>query len=52
MRNLLLWVQVVQERPVLQSKSFLTHTTNRLGKIDEGNTVMDFDPEEISKKCP
>ncbi len=29
---------------------FLTHTTNRLGKIDEGNTVMDFDPEEIIKK--
>lgn len=28
----------------------LTHTTGRLGKIDEGNTVMDFDPEEAAKK--
>ena len=28
----------------------LTHTTTRLGKIDEGNTVMDFDPEEAAKK--
>ncbi len=24
--------------------------TSRIGKIDEGNTVMDFDPEEIEKK--
>ncbi len=29
---------------------FLTHTTTRIGKIDEGNTVMDFDPEETAKK--
>lgn len=29
---------------------FLTHTTSRIGKIDEGNTVLDFDPEEIAKK--
>lgn len=29
---------------------FLTHTTTRMGKIDEGNTVMDFDPEEAAKK--
>ncbi|MCB5269430.1 MAG: GTP-binding protein, partial [Candidatus Cloacimonadaceae bacterium] len=29
---------------------FLTKSTNRLGKIDEGNTVMDFDPEETAKK--
>lgn len=29
---------------------YLTHTTTRLGKIDEGNTVMDFDAEEISKR--
>lgn len=28
----------------------LTNTTNRLGKIEEGNTIMDFDPEEIAKK--
>lgn len=29
---------------------FLSKSTNRLGKVDEGNTVMDFDPEEIAKK--
>lgn len=29
---------------------FLTNTINRLGKIDEGNTVMDFDAEETAKK--
>ncbi|PKN72089.1 MAG: elongation factor G [Candidatus Cloacimonetes bacterium HGW-Cloacimonetes-3] len=28
----------------------LTHSTTRMGKIDEGNTVMDFDPEEAAKK--
>ncbi len=28
---------------------FLTKTTSRLGKIDEGNTVLDFDPEETAK---
>ncbi|MBP7309802.1 MAG: elongation factor G [Candidatus Cloacimonetes bacterium] len=27
-----------------------TKTTNRLGKTDEGNTVMDFDPEEAAKR--
>ena len=27
-----------------------TKTTNRLGKVDEGNTVLDFDPEEMAKK--
>jgi len=29
---------------------FQTKTTNRLGKIDEGNTILDFDPEETAKK--
>ena len=29
---------------------YLTKTSNRLGKIDEGNTIMDFDPEEITKQ--
>ncbi|MDY0150744.1 MAG: elongation factor G [Candidatus Cloacimonas sp.] len=28
----------------------LSHTTTRLGKVDEGNTIMDFDPEEAAKK--
>lgn len=29
---------------------YLTKTSNRLGKIDEGNTILDFDPEEIARK--
>jgi len=29
---------------------FLTKSSNRLGKIDEGNTILDFDPEETAKK--
>lgn len=29
---------------------FLSGTSDRRGKIDEGNTVMDFDPEEIRRK--
>nr|MDK2851475.1 elongation factor [Candidatus Cloacimonadota bacterium] len=29
---------------------YLTKSSTRLGKIDEGNTVLDFDPEEIAKK--
>ena len=29
---------------------FLSGATTRIGKIDEGNTQMDFDPEEIAKK--
>lgn len=29
---------------------YLTHATNRIGKIDEGNTVMDFDAEEVTRK--
>ncbi len=28
---------------------YLTKTVNRIGKIDEGNTVMDFDAEETAK---
>ena len=29
---------------------FATGTVNRLGKVDEGNTVTDFDEEEIARK--
>lgn len=29
---------------------FQTKSANRLGKIDEGNTILDFDPEETAKK--
>ena len=28
---------------------FLTHATDRLGKITDGNTVCDYDPEEIKR---
>ena len=28
---------------------FLTHATDRLGKIPDGNTVCDYDPEEIKR---
>ncbi|HNW24125.1 MAG TPA: elongation factor G [Candidatus Cloacimonas sp.] len=28
---------------------YLTKASNRLGRIEEGNTTMDFDPEEIAK---
>lgn len=28
---------------------FLTHATDRLGKISDGNTVCDYDPEEIKR---
>ena len=24
--------------------------TNRLGKVDEGNTIMDFEPEELVRR--
>lgn len=29
---------------------FFTNQTNRLGKIDDGNTVSDYEPEEINRK--
>ena len=28
---------------------FLTHATDRLGKISDGNTVCDCDPEEVKR---
>lgn len=30
---------------------FTAGKTNRLGKVDDGSSVMDFDPEEISRKA-
>ncbi|HNU54419.1 MAG TPA: elongation factor G [Candidatus Syntrophosphaera sp.] len=51
LRNLLLMGASGAGKTTLAEQIFhLTHTTNRLGKIDEGNTVMDFDAEEIAKK--
>ena len=34
-----------------ESMLFVSKATDRLGKIAEGNTVSDFDPEEIKRKC-
>ena len=51
LRNLLLMGASGAGKTTLAEQIFhLTHTTNRLGKIDEGNTMMDFDAEEIAKK--
>ncbi len=33
-----------------ESLLFVTHGTDRLGKIADGNTVCDYDPEEIRRK--
>lgn len=35
---------------LVEAALFLTKATDRLGKIADGNTVMDFDPEEIKRK--
>ena len=34
-----------------ESLLYITGGTDRLGKIAEGNTVMDYDPEEIKRQC-
>ncbi len=51
LRNILFMGSSGAGKTTLAEQIFhLTHATSRLGKIDEGNTVMDFDAEEISKK--
>ncbi len=51
LRNLLLMGASGAGKTTLAEQIFhLTNTTSRLGKTDEGNTVMDFDAEEIAKK--
>ena len=35
---------------VAESMIFLSGAAERLGRINDGNTVMDFDPEEIKRK--
>ena len=32
------------------SALFTTRATNRLGKVDEGNTVSDYDPDEVKRR--
>lgn len=50
-RNLLFMGSSGAGKTTLAEQIFhLTHTTSRLGRVDEGNTVMDFDPEEAAKK--
>ncbi|HOH60289.1 MAG TPA: elongation factor G [Candidatus Cloacimonadota bacterium] len=51
LRNLMLMGSSGSGKTILAEQIFyLSKSTNRLGKIDEGNTVMDFDPEETAKK--
>lgn len=50
-RNLLLMGSSGAGKTTLAEQIFYqTQTTNRIGKIEEGNTVMDFDAEEVAKK--
>ncbi|PKN78594.1 MAG: elongation factor G [Candidatus Cloacimonetes bacterium HGW-Cloacimonetes-1] len=50
-RNLLLMGASGAGKTTLAEQMFFqTKTTTRIGKIDEGNTVMDFDPEEEARK--
>ncbi len=30
---------------------FNSKSTNRLGRVDDGNSIMDFEPEEIKRKA-
>ncbi len=50
-RNLLLMgASGAGKTTLAEQMFFLTKATTRIGKIDEGNTVMDFDPEEEARK--
>lgn len=35
---------------VAESMLYLTGNVSRLGKIEEGNTSLDYDPEEVKRK--
>lgn len=35
---------------MVESMAYVTGVTNRLGKVDDGNTISDFDKEEIKRK--
>ncbi len=50
-RNLLLMGSSGAGKTTLAEQIFYqTKTTNRVGKVEEGNTVMDFDAEEVARK--
>ena len=50
-RNLLLMGSSGAGKTTLAEQIFYqTQTTNRVGKVEEGNTVMDFDAEEVARK--
>ncbi|MEG1862218.1 MAG: elongation factor G [Oscillospiraceae bacterium] len=36
---------------LVEALLYLTKTTDRLGKTDDGNTISDFETEEIKRKC-
>ncbi len=35
---------------MVEAMAYVTGVTNRLGKVDDGNTISDFDNEEIKRK--
>ena len=35
---------------MVEAMAYVTGVTNRLGKVDDGNTISDFDKEEIKRK--
>ncbi len=34
---------------LVEAMLYLTKATDRLGRVEDGNTVCDFDPEEIKR---
>ena len=50
-RNIALFGHVGSGKTTLaEAMLYCTKSTDRLGKITDGNTVMDFDPEEIKRQ--
>src|SRR6195256_2413523 len=42
----------VGKTSLVEAILFATGATNRLGKVDDGTTTTDFDPDEIKRKIP
>ena len=36
---------------IIESMLYLSGASDRLGKIADGNTICDFDPEEVKRKA-